>query len=119
MTHEQFNKILSVLTQSKTCKPPTEMRARSEVKFDEKVKQRTKSKKLRRPPPLPIGFNALGIDQCRSVLYRNFHDVSGKVYLCEISRNKTKVFIVLFTDYQNPNSFIADSLPEKLAFSLF
>lgn len=79
---------------------------------------RRKSRRLRRPPPLPISYNTLGIDMKRKVLYRNFHEVSGTVFLIEISRSKTKVFIVLFENYANPDSFIAEALTEKLAFSL-
>ena len=30
----------------------------------------------RRPPPLSIGYNELGIENKRAVLYRNFHEVS-------------------------------------------
>ena len=29
----------------------------------------------KRPPPLNVGFNELGIDQFRQVLYRNFHHI--------------------------------------------
>lgn len=58
------------------------------------------------------------MDETRKVLYRNFHEISGKVFLVEISRNKTKVFICLFENYASPDEFIAESLSEKLAFSL-
>lgn len=51
-------------------------------------------------------------------MYRNFHDVSGNVYLVEISKLKYKVFIILFENYANPDLFIAEALPEKLAYSL-
>ena len=44
------------------------------------------------------------------VLYRNFHEISGRVYLVEIARNKAKIFIVLFDDYLDPSSFIAEVL---------
>jgi len=30
----------------------------------------------RRPPPLNIGYNELGIKPKRAVLYRNFHEIS-------------------------------------------
>lgn len=76
-------------------------------------------KKIRRPPPIPIGYNELGIDEMRKVLYRNFHEICGMVYLVEISRNKTKVFIVLFESYSAPVTFIAETLHEKIAFTLF
>lgn len=77
-----------------------------------------KRKKMRRPPPLPIGFNTVGMDETRKVLYRNFHEISDNCYLVEISRNKTKVFLCLFENYATPDVFIVEALPEKLAFSL-
>jgi len=49
-----------------------------------------------------IGFNEFGIDSKRKVLYRNFHVMSGKIYLVEISRNQKKVFILLFPDFDIP-----------------
>ena len=49
------------------------------------------------------------------VLYRNFHEINGRVYLVEIARNKAKILIVLFDDYMNPSSFIAEVLTEKVA----
>jgi len=73
---------------------------------------------MKRPPPIPIGYNELGIDSTRKVLYRNFHKVSNLIYLIEISRNKTKVFIVLFENYCTPDIYIAEALSEKIAFSL-
>jgi hypothetical protein len=73
---------------------------------------------MRRPPPLPIGFNTVGMDETRKVLYRNFHEISDNCYLVEISRNKTKVFLCLFENYATPDVFIVEALPEKLAFSL-
>ena len=82
------------------------------------VGAKRRGKKIRRPPPLPIGYNTLGMDENRKVLYRNFHDVSDKLYLIEISRNKTKVFICLFENYASPDEFIAEVLSEKLAFAL-
>ena len=72
--------------------------------------------KTKRPPPLDVGYNEYQMDSTRKVLYRNFHEINSKVYLVEISRNKTKVFICLFEDYENPNNFIAQVLSEKLAF---
>ena len=85
---------------------------------DKNLNKRGKGKKFRRPPPLPIGYNEHGIDETRKVLYRNFHEVSGKLYLIEISKGKTKVFICLFENYQSPDEFIALPLSEKLAFYL-
>jgi len=78
---------------------------------------RTK-RRVKRPKPMLIGFNKLNIDQKRKVLYRNFHEISGRVYLTEISRNNYKVFIVLFEHYTEPNDFIAEVLSEKVALKL-
>ena len=49
-----------------------------------------------------IGFNEFSIDSKRKVLYRNFHVLSSKIYLVEISRNQKKVFILLFPDFDTP-----------------
>jgi hypothetical protein len=57
----------------------------------------------------------LGIDEKRVVLYRNFHEINGRVYLVEIARSRAKIFIVLFDDYMDPSSFIAEVLTEKVA----
>ena len=54
----------------------------------------------KRPPPMCIGFNELGIDQKRKVLYRNFHNISGHIYLVEISRSKFKIFILVFPNFE-------------------
>ena len=74
--------------------------------------------KAKRPAPLDVGYNEHAMDNNRKVLYRNFHEIHSKVYLVEISRNKTKVFICLFEDYENPNECIVQVLSEKLAFSM-
>lgn len=63
-----------------------------------------------------MGYNEYCLDNNRKVLYRNFHEIDSKVYLVEISRNKTKVFICLFEDYENPSIFLIQVLSEKLAF---
>lgn len=72
----------------------------------------------KRPPPLSIGYNELGIEDKRSVLYRNFHEISSKVYLIEISRSKKKIFILLFENFEVPTKFIAEAFSEKLATKL-
>lgn len=56
----------------------------------------------RRPPPLNIGYNEVGALPSRRVLYRNFHDFDGKIYLVEISQNKQKVFIFMFDNFEDP-----------------
>lgn len=65
-----------------------------------------------------IGYNELGIQTKRAVLYRNFHEISGKVYLIEISRDKKKVFILMFENFEQPTKFIAEALSEKVASKL-
>lgn len=59
----------------------------------------------------PTFFN---IDPKRKVIYRNFHDISGVVYLCEISKNDKKVFVILFPNFEKPDIFINDCLSEKI-----
>jgi hypothetical protein len=54
----------------------------------------------------------------RNVLYRNFHEISGRIYLIEISRSKKKVFILLFENFENPSRFIGEALQEKIALKL-
>ena len=56
-----------------------------------------------------------GIDVKRKVLYRNFHDVDGKIYLVEISRNTHKVFIILFPNFEVPDIYIFEIMTEKQA----
>jgi hypothetical protein len=72
----------------------------------------------RRPPPMKIGFNEHGIKDKRKVLYRNFHKISGKIYLVEISRSKLKVFVLLFENFEIPTNFIVEVLQEKVAHKL-
>jgi hypothetical protein len=52
------------------------------------------------------------------VLYRNFHEISGRIYLVEISRNKTNIFILLFENFENPSKYIVEVLKEKIALKL-
>ena len=56
-----------------------------------------------------------GIDPKRKVLYRNFHEISGTVYLIEISRNALKVFIILFPNFEVPEIYIYEIMQEKKA----
>lgn len=64
-----------------------------------------------------IGYNEIGIDGSRQVLYRNFHEISSTVYLIEISRDskKKKIFIILFPNFEKPDDFIAETLTLKQA----
>lgn len=54
------------------------------------------------------------IEAKRRVLYRNFHNVSGVIYLVEISRTPKRVYVILFPNFEKPDVFIQDSLPEKM-----
>ena len=65
-----------------------------------------------------IGYNEHGVEPKRSVLYRNFHEISGRIYLVEISRSKTRVFILLFENFEDPTSYIIEVLLEKIALKL-
>ena len=56
-----------------------------------------------------------GIDPKRKVLYRNFHEISGTIYLVEISRNALKVFILLFPNFEAPDIFLSEVMAEKKA----
>ena len=67
---------------------------------------------------MKIGFNDHGVKDKRKVLYRNFHAISGKIYLVEISRSKLKIFVLLFENFENPNKYIAEVLLEKIAMKL-
>ncbi len=87
----------------------------SEVNIVNESKNESKSKipesclnivSKKRPPPMNIGFSFDGIEPSRRVKYRNFHDIDGQVYLVEISRNKTKVFILLFPNFEKPEQYI-------------
>jgi len=60
-----------------------------------------------------VGFNELGIELKRQVLYRNFHQVGDKIYLVEISRNPKKVFVLLFPNFEKPEEFLSESMTEK------
>lgn len=60
----------------------------------------------KRPPPMNIGYSPDGIEATRKVLYRNFHMIDEQVYLVEISRNKTKLFILLFPNFERPDLYI-------------
>jgi hypothetical protein len=72
----------------------------------------------KRPPPMKIGFNDHGVKDKRKVLYRNFHAISGKIYLVEISRSKLKIFVLLFENFEIPTNFIIEVLQEKVAHKL-
>lgn len=65
---------------------------------------------------MPIkNHDEFGIDPKRKVLYRNFHDISGKIFLVEISRNQLKVFILLFPNFEMPDIFLCEVMTEKKA----
>ena len=65
---------------------------------------------------MPIkNHEQLGIDPKRKVLYRNFHEIDGQIYLIEISRNALKVFFLLFPNFEVPDIFICEIMPEKKA----
>ena len=64
---------------------------------------------------MPVKNVEGGIDPKRKVLYRNFHDIDGTIYLVEISRNALKVFILLFPNFEAPDIFLSEIIPEKKA----
>lgn len=65
-----------------------------------------------------IGFNEIGVEKTRKVLYRNFHNISDRVYLVEISRNTRKIFILLFPNFEQPENYLHEVLAEKVASKL-
>jgi len=67
---------------------------------------------------MDIGHSYEGIEPTRKVLYRNFHMIDDQVYLTEISRNKTKVFILLFPNFERPDQYISEILTDKQATKL-
>ena len=67
---------------------------------------------------MQVGWNDMGITADRSVLYRNFHEISGKIYLVEISRTSKKVFYLLFPNYEKPNNYLVEVMTEKQAMKL-
>jgi hypothetical protein len=67
---------------------------------------------------MQVGWNDMGIEKDRQVLYRNFHDISGKIYLVEISRTSKKVFFLLFPNFEKPNNFLLEAMTEKQAMKL-
>jgi hypothetical protein len=70
----------------------------------------------KRPPSMPLKNGEIkGIDPKRKVLYRNFHDIGGTVYLIEISRNALKVFILLFPNFEVPEIYLCEVMAEKKA----
>lgn len=60
-----------------------------------------------------VGYNELGIDKKRKVIYRNFHSIDNHIYLVEISKKKMKVFIIIFPNFEKPETFIHYILTEK------
>lgn len=89
------------------------------VPEDPKMKLHAKTKKHKRQiRAIEIGYNDFGADDWRTVMYRNFHEVSEKMYLVEISKSKTKVFCIIFEDYTNPGKFMGSSIPDKIAMKM-
>ena len=64
----------------------------------------------KRPLPLDIGYNDLGVKLKRHVLYRNFHEISKVVYLVEISRDRKKIFVLLFENFEKPRLHIGEAI---------
>lgn len=57
------------------------------------------------------------IDPDRKVLYRNFHEIGSKfrvAYLVEISRSKTKFYILLFPNFEKPEMFLHQIINSKI-----
>jgi len=67
---------------------------------------------------MQVGWNDMGIEKDRQVLYRNFHDISAKIYLVEISRTSKKVFFLLFPNFEKPKVYLLEAMTEKQAMKL-
>lgn len=52
------------------------------------------------------------------MLYRNFHEIQGRIYLVEISRDNRNVFFMLFPNHERPKEFVAEKMNEKQAMRL-
>ena len=63
---------------------------------------------------MAIRNESTGVDRARRVLYRNFHDIARVVYLVEISKNDSKMFICLFPNFEKPSLFISQILSYKI-----
>jgi len=69
----------------------------------------------KRPSAMPLkNAQYHGIDPKRKVIYRNFHDISGVIYLVEISSNTKKVFVILFPNFEKPDMMIKEIMSEKI-----
>lgn len=67
---------------------------------------------------MEIGYSEIGAVPNRQVLYRDFHETSGLMYLIEISKHKQKVFVHLFKNFEMPRINLAQALPIKVAMKL-
>ena len=67
---------------------------------------------------MEIGWNELDIPEKRRVLYRNFADIQGRIYLVEVSRDARNVFFMLFPNHEKPKDFFAEKMNEKQAMKL-
>jgi hypothetical protein len=67
--------------------------------------------------PQPMKLKDPVFDPNRQVLYRNFHEIGLKfkvVYLVEISRNKHKIFVILFPNFERPDIYMHTILSYKI-----
>jgi hypothetical protein len=68
---------------------------------------------------MPIKNNEFqGIDLKRKLIYRNFHDIDGSVYLVEISKGLYNFYILLFPNFERIDMFIFEILREKIFLKL-
>ena len=74
LSHDQFLKLRDVyVSKSIGQNEKPAQNSSSEELEDLEAKRVKKRSRVKRPSPLLIGFNELGIDDTRKVLYRNFH----------------------------------------------
>ena len=70
---------------------------------------------MKRPKPMPVKSHIAketGINPKRRVIYRQFHDINKTIFLVEICRSSKKILILLFPNYERPDLYICDTLPE-------
>lgn len=87
MTHDQFLRMRDgYVTKSEITRRDIESHEQEQRKEQDALRRIVRKKrKGKRPPPMEIGYNELGIAEDRKVLYRQFIEISSIVYLVEIS----------------------------------
>ena len=71
---------------------------------------------MKRPKPMPVKSyiaKETGINPKRKVIYRKFHDINQTIFLIEICKSsKQNIVILLFPNFERPDLYICDTMPE-------